>query len=142
MAELAHQRNQLIAGFAQRIGHLRGYDGLAGATHHTVGRKLSELRSEDFFADPWHKVSQLRKAPRTESQVPHHQNLPFPAEHVDRTLHRTAMIVFHLRLRAYKIVRTSWEPSILIPFTEKRWPPDSNYAVAQPAVRLIQENEP
>src|SRR5713226_870214 len=32
------------------------------------------------------------------------------------------MIVFHPPLRAYKIVRTSWEPSILIPFTEKRWP--------------------
>ena len=115
MAKLAHQRNQFAAGLGQRIGYLWRNNSLSCPAHDPIRRKLAELRSKNLFADPRHKVAQLRETPRTKPQVPHDEDLPFAAQNVDRALHRTAMIVFHTAPRAYKIVRTSSALQILIP---------------------------
>jgi|SRR5260370_1510896 len=141
MAKLAHQRNQFVTGFGQRIGYLRWDNSLSCPTHNPVGRKLAELRSKNLFADARHKVAQLRETPRTKSQVPHDQNLPLAAQNVDRALHRTPMIVFHTGPRAYKIVRTSLSALNTYTIYQKRGRRPRGQSVSLKRRSVYQEND-
>jgi len=129
MAHLGHHGDQLVARRRKRVGDLWRAAEFGFALNYPVGLELAKLSRQHFFADTGEQVAQVGKAARAEAEMPHQQNLPLAAEHVDGALYRasevipvitTATVVLHGGYpdgtEAYKIVRTSGTLDTVIAF--------------------------
>ena len=103
VTHLGHHRDQLIAGGRERVSHLWRVAELGFALDYAVGFELAKLSRQDLFAHTGEQVAQLGKAARAEAEMPHHQNLPLTAEHVDGALYRASEVV--LVIAAVAVVR-------------------------------------
>jgi len=79
--------------------------------------ELTKLSRQDFLADARQKFAKLGEALGTEAQMPDGQDLPFPADGIDGSLHGATVMVFQ-------------EPSSLtkmcVPPKDTRWLYHSN----------------
>ena len=115
-AQDTHGLDEFLPGSRQGICDLRRRSPLHLAMDDAVCFHLAKLRSEYLFADTRQKSAQFSKALRAESQMPDGEHFPLAAQGVDRPLYGTPIMILHRRLQAYKIVRTSSSPHMVIPF--------------------------
>src|SRR4029077_9256393 len=92
-AEDAHGLDELLAGTGKRVGDLGRGRVRHLAIDDAVRFELTELSRQDFFADTWEKFAKLGEALGTEAQMPDGQDLPFPADGIDGSLHGAAVMV-------------------------------------------------
>ena len=92
-AEDAHGFDEFLTSAAKRVGDLWRRRVRHLATDDAVRFELTELGRQDFFADTWEKLAKLGEALGTEAQMPDDQNLPFPADGIDGSLHGATVMV-------------------------------------------------
>ena len=73
----------------------------------TVFFEFAELRGQDFLGDTGKEIAEFSKSLRPEGEIPKGENFPFAGEDVQGGFDRTAVVLLHGGLRAYKFVRTS-----------------------------------
>ena len=79
VAQFGHHRDEVVAGFAEVVGHLLRHGCLDATLDDAVFFQLTQLRGKDFFAHAGEQVTEFGKAPRHEAEMPDQQNFPLTA---------------------------------------------------------------
>lgn len=74
---------QAFAKFGQRIFHPRRHLGIDCTGNDTIGFHRAQAVRQHLLADPFQVLFQLIEAPRALKQIPHDEQLPFAADHLD-----------------------------------------------------------
>src|SRR6267378_3435865 len=116
VAQVFEQRDQCLAGGAERVGDLGRRGAHCRSSDDAILFQFTELRGENLFADPSEKIAEFSEAVRAKRKAPDRLDFPFAAQDIDGGLNGTAVVNFHRwRLRAYKFVRTSPRYRAVIP---------------------------
>jgi hypothetical protein len=92
-AEDGHGLDEFLAGTGKRVGDLRRRRVRNLAADDAVSLELTKLSRQDFFADARQKFAELGEALGAEAQMPYGQNLPFPADGINRSLYGATVMV-------------------------------------------------
>src|SRR6266851_878352 len=96
VTEAFEERDQGLAGGAERIGDLRRGGRHCCPVDDAILFQFAELGGENFFADASEKIAQFGEAQWTKRKAPHRLDFPLAAEDVDGGLNGTAMVRFHV----------------------------------------------
>src|SRR5712692_9376611 len=143
IAEAFEERDQGLAGGAERIGD-PGRRGMhRGSVDDAILFQFAELGGENFLADASEKIAELGKAQRTKRKAPDRLDFPLAAQDVDGGLNGTAMVRFHVGTPGLQICAYFAAAQCRYTMSGKRWARASQPECGRPsrAAERKQEQE-
>src|SRR5229473_7879140 len=121
VTEAFEERDQGLAGGAERIGDLRRGGRHCCPVDDAILFQFAELGGENFFADASEKIAQFGEAQWTKRKAPHRLDFPLAAEDVDGGLNGTAMVRFHVGTPGLQICAYFAAAQCRYTMSRKRW---------------------
>src|SRR5216684_6067765 len=121
VAEAFEERDQGLAGGAERIGDLGRRGRCRGSVDDAILFQFAELRGENFFADASEKVAEFGEAQRAKRKAPDRLDFPLAAQDVDGGLNGTAMVRFHVGTPSLQICAYFAAAQCRYTMSGKRW---------------------
>ena len=94
VAQVFEQRDQCLAGGAERIGDLGRRGAHCRSSDDAVLFQFTELRGENPCADASEKIAEFGEAARAKRKVPDRLDFPLAAQDIDGGLNGTAVVTF------------------------------------------------